>query len=449
MNRNLTEGKPETVLRRYCIPLFASVIFQQLYNLADSFVAGRFVSEEALAAVGNSYEITLIFIAFAFGCNMGCSVIVSRLFGAGDYRRVKTAVTTTLIVGGILCLTLMGSGLLFSEKLLQLIRTPEEILYPSSLYLNIYIRSLPFVFYYNIATGIFSAMGDSVTPFRFLVCSSLANIAMDILFTTRLSHLFVHGVAAVAWATFLCQGLSCILALIFVFRRFRSMVGSEKAPLFDAALLRDISAVAVPSMLQQGLISVGNIVLQSTVNGFGTAVVAGYAASVKLNNLLVTALTTLGNGISAYTAQNLGAGNRERVRQGHRAGIKLVCVLCIPVTLLYFFLPRQLMQIFLDNPSEAALRSGALFLKTVSPFYCMLALKLVTDGVLRGAEHMKEFTADTFIGLFLRIFLARTLSATALGVAGLWLAWPLGWMGATISALLFYRRGEWFQPAAA
>ena len=206
MNRDLTVGKPASVLRRFCLPLFGSVIFQPLYNIADSLVAGKFIGEHALAAVGNSYEVTLIFIAFAFGCNMGCSVVVSRLFGAKDYRQVKTAVSTAYLMTGVVCMTLVVFGLLLSGYLLNMLRTPPELLGDSALYLDIYIYGLPFLFFYNVATGIFSALGDSKTPFLFLALSSSANILIDILFV----RFFGMGVSGVAWATFLCQGVSCV-----------------------------------------------------------------------------------------------------------------------------------------------------------------------------------------------------------------------------------------------
>ena len=156
MEKDLTVGKPMSVIWKFCLPLFGSIIFQQLYNLADSFVAGKFIGDNALAAVGNSYEITLIFIAFAFGCNIGCSVIVSRFFGARKYHDMKTAVFTTWIAGAVLCAVLMVLGLTLSEALLGLINTPSEIMADSKLYLDIYVWGLPFVFFYNIATGIFS-----------------------------------------------------------------------------------------------------------------------------------------------------------------------------------------------------------------------------------------------------------------------------------------------------
>ena len=271
MNRDLTTGKPQTVLWKFCLPLFGSIIFQQLYNIADSLVAGRFIGENALAAVGNSYEITLIFIAFAFGCNMGCSVIVSQLYGARDYGKLKSAVTTACLFSAVLCAVLMVIGILGCAPLLHLIRTPQEVFADSQLYLDIYVWGLPFVFFYNIATGIFSALGDSRTPFCFLAASSTSNIAVDILFVTA----FDMGVAGVAWATFLCQGISCILAVIAIWRRLEKIEAQGKPALFDPLLLKKILMIAIPSILQQSFISVGNIIIQGVINGFGAPVMAG------------------------------------------------------------------------------------------------------------------------------------------------------------------------------
>ena len=438
MNKDLTVGKTSTVLWKFCLPLFGSIIFQQLYNIADSFVAGKFVSEDALAAVGNSYEITLIFIAFALGCNIGCSVITAQLFGAKNYKEMKTAVYTTLIAGGVLCVVLMAVGVIFCTDLLRFINTPNNVLADSKLYLDIYILGLPFVFYYNIATGIFSALGDSKTPFIFLACSSLSNIGMDILFVTA----FKMGVAGVAWATFICQGISCILAVVFVFIRLAKIKTTEKSKIFSWKLLGKISVVAIPSILQQSFISVGNIIIQGIINSFGSAVMAGYSASIKLNNLVITSLTTLGNGISNFTAQNLGAQKPERVKEGFKSGIKLVWMLCIPLTILYIFVGKYLLYIFLDNPSGTAMDVGIEILRILAPFYIVVSAKLVADGVLRGAEMMNKFMIATFTDLVLRVVLAKALSIP-FGTTGIWLAWPIGWSVATVLSVMFYRTGIW------
>ena len=438
MNKDLTVGKPETVLWKFCMPLFGSIIFQQLYNIADSFVAGKFIGENALAAVGESYGITMIFIAFAFGCNIGCSVIVSQLFGAKDYNRMKTAVYTTLIASAMLCIFLMLVGILSCSWLLNITNTPEEIFEDSKLYLDIYIWGFPFLLFYNVATGFFLALGDSKTPFIFLAISSTSNVAVDIWFVA----VFHMGVAGVAWATFLCQGISCVLAVVVVFRRLSKIKTEGKIQVFSNELFRKFAVIAIPSILQQSFISVGNIIIQGVINGFGSSVMAGYSAAVKLNNLVITSFTTLGNGISNYTAQNLGAGIPKRVKSGFKAGVKMVWIICIPIVALYLVASNGLIEAFMDEPSELVLLSGVQFLKIVSPFYFVISVKLVADGILRGAGMMNQFMIATFTDLVLRVVLAILLSMQ-FGYIGIWLSWPIGWGIATVLSVWFYRNGAW------
>ena len=389
-----------------------------------------------MAAVGNSYEITLIFIAFAFGCNIGCSVIVSQLFGAKDYGRLKTAVSTACIFSALLCGVLMLFGILGCSPLLRVIRTPEEVFSDSKLYLDIYIWGLPFVFFYNIATGIFSALGDSKTPFYFLAVSSTSNIAVDILFVKA----FHMGVAGVAWATFLCQGVSCIMAVLTVWRRLGKIRVQEKPPLFDRELLKRILVIAIPSILQQSFISVGNILIQSVINGFGASVMAGYSAAVKLNNLVITSFTTIGNGISNFSAQNLGACKYGRIRECFRAGIKMVWCLCVPFVILYIFFGRYLLLLFMEKGSAAALMTGRQFLWILSPFYFVISVKLVADGILRGTSAMRQFMIGTFIDLILRVCLAFVLSDWTNSAMGIWCAWPGGWTIAMVISVFFFKR---------
>lgn len=436
MNKDLTIGKPETVLWKFCLPLFGSIVFQQLYNIADSLVAGKFIGENALAAVGNSYEITLIFIAFAFGCNMGCSVVVSQMFGAKDYGRLKTTVTTACLFSALLCLLLMLFGVLGCDPLLRLIRTPADVFADSALYLDIYVWGLPFVFFYNIATGIFSALGDSKTPFYFLAVSSTSNIAVDILFVQA----FHMGVAGVAWATFLCQGASCVLAVLTVWKRLRRIPVTGKPALFDIDILKKILLIAVPSILQQSFVSVGNILIQSIINGFGPSVMAGYSAAVKLNNLIITSFTTIGNGISNFTAQNLGARKYGRIREGFRGGLKMIWSLCVPFCFLYICFGKYLLLLFMKQDSAAALLTGRQFLWILSPFYFVVSAKLAADGILRGIGSMGKFMAATFTDLVLRVVLAFVLSGLTGSALGIWCAWPIGWTIAMALSVSFYRR---------
>ena len=440
MNKDLTVGAPSRVLRQFCLPMFGSILFQQLYNIADSLVAGKLIGENALAAVGNSFEITLIFLAFSFGCNIGSSVIVSRYFGAKEYDTMKTAISTALIGTVVLCGALMAFGLLGCRSLLALIHTPEELMADSAAYLDIYTLGLPFLFLYNVATGIFSALGDSRTPFLFLAASSTANIAVDVLFVAGLGM----GVQGVAWATFLCQGVSCLLSLWVVFRRVRAVPTEGKRVWLSWAMLGRIAVVAIPSILQQTFVSVGNIVIQSVINSFGASVIAGYAAATKLNNVLISSVSTLGSGISNYASQNYGAGKPERVQAGFGAGVKLLGTICLGFTALYLLAGRPLLLLFMNSPTGEAIETGVVFLRTVAPFYVLLAFKLSSDGLMRGCGMMGRFMATTLSDMFLRMTLA-VLFARLLGVNGIWLSWPVGWLVGSGLSVVFYRTsiGRW------
>ena len=438
MIQDLTVGKPERVLCRFSLPMFVSVIFQQLYSIADSVIAGKFAGEDALAAVGASYPLTMIFMAIAVGSNIGCSVVISQLFGAKQLEKMKTAVSTTLIASVALSAALTVLGLAVSTPLMRLIQTPGNIFSDGALYLRIYIAGFLFLFLYNICTGVFQSLGDSRTPLYFLIGSSVGNVALDTLFVAG----FHWGVAGVAWATFLAQGVACVLAFFTLIARLRGIPVDGKPPRFSGAMLAQVGMVAVPSILQQSFISIGNMFIQSIVNGFGSSVIAGYSAAIKLNTFAITSVTTLANGVSGFTAQNIGAGKFERVHRGFRAGIALALCVSAPFFLAFFFWGGGMMHLFMNEESGQALETGITFLRIVSPFYFVIAAKLIADGVLRGAGSMSRFMIATFTDLILRVILSFTL-ASWFGANGIWTAWPIGWSCATALSLIFYRRGKW------
>ena len=440
MNKDLTQGSPAKVLWMFTIPMFVSVIFQQMYNIADSVVAGKFAGEDALAAVGASYPITMIFMAVAVGSNIGCTVVISQLFGAKRFRELKTAVTTTLISSAVISCILIGFGLIFCRPMLSGLQTPENIFEDGALYLNIYIGGFLFLFLYNVSTGIFTSLGDSRTPLYFLIGSSLGNIGLDLIFVI----VFHWGVAGVAWATFLAQGAACILALAALKKRMKSVLTDQEAPLFSWAMLKRISVVAVPSILQQSFISVGNLFIQSLVNSFGSSVIAGYSAAVKLNTFTITSLTTLGNGLSSFTAQNIGAGKTDRVKSGFKAGLGMGLLAATVFFAVYWFFPEGVMHIFMEETGGLAMQTGTEFLKIVSPFYIVIMGKLIADGVIRGAGCMKQFMIATFTDLILRVMLSYIL-AVPMGSAGIWLSWPIGWSIAAVISIGFYLQGRWKQ----
>ena len=441
MITDLTKGSPSRVLWKFSIPMLLSVLFQQMYNIADSMVAGNFVGKNALAAVGASYPVTMIFMAVATGANIGCSVVISQLFGAKKLENMKTAVFTSLFSVVGISVTLSGLGFLLCPALMELLQTPVEIFGDSMLYLNIYVGGLLFLFLYNICTGIFTALGDSRTPLFFLIASSVSNIFMDILFVTA----FEMGVAGVAWATFLCQGVCSLLALFCLLKRLKK-VKTGAFPLFQWGMLGRIGKIAVPSILQQSFISVGNLFIQGLVNSFGPDTIAGYSAAIKLNTFAITGFVTLGNGVSSFTAQNIGAGNTERVRKGFRAGLIMMLCVVIPIVAVLLLFSSGMISLFLpssDAGNLSAIAVGVDFLRVVAPFYVVVAVKLIADGVLRGSGTMKEFMVATFTDLVLRVVLSFLLAWAMESAFGIWLSWPIGWGVAAALSLGFYVTGRW------
>lgn len=440
MIKDLTEGNPGKVLWQFAMPMFVSVIFQQLYNIADSIIVGNFArhGEEALAAVGASYPITMIFMAIAMGCNVGCAVVISQLFGAKRYREMKTAVTTTLLASLVLSVLLTVFGLLFSGIMLKMIHTPENIFADADVYLKIYIGGFLFLFFYNVVTGIFTSLGDSKTPLYFLIGSSLSNIALDWVFVA----VFHWDVAGVAWATFICQGIACILAMLTLQKRLKAIKCEEKPEIFSVSMLKKIGLFAVPSVLQQSFVSVGNIFIQSLINSFGSSVIAGYSAAIKINTFGVTCFGTLGNAVSSFTAQNIGAKSNERVKQGLRAGIRMGLIIGVPFFLGCFFGGDFFIRLFMNEESVVALETGIQFLEIVAPFYFVISMKLTTDGLLRGSGAMKYFMVSTFSDLILRVLLGYIL-AVPFGTTGIWMSWPVGWTIGTIMSLAFYKKDVW------
>ena len=436
MAHDLTQGKTGKVLLKFTLPLFISVVFQQFYSIADSLIAGRFAGEDALAAVGASYPITNLFNAVAFGCNIGIGIVISQCFGARDYKKVKTAVSTALISGTVLGGILTALGVLFTPQLLRVVNTPQNIFDDSAAYLAIYTGGFVFLFIYNVANGIFTSIGDSKTSLYFLIFSSVTNVILDYIAVRFLNM----GVRGVAWATFIAQGVACILSAITLIGHIKKLKTDGKGTIFSVSLLRKFVAFSVPSVLQQSFVSVGNVFIQRLINGFGSSVVAGFSAAMKLNTFTINGLYTFGNGVSAFTGQNVGAGKYDRIKEGMRYGsIMSIATGCV-FAAVYLGFNDTLIKMFMEGDgSLGAVVSGSAFLKTVAPFYCFIGLKLVGDGILRGIGAMKLFMVATFTDLIARVVLAYAF-APVWGYQGIWYSWPIGWCIATVLSVIFYIR---------
>ena len=442
MITDMTVGKPSKVLWKFCLPLLISVAFQQFYNIADSIIAGNFIpnGENAIAAIGASYPVTMLFMAVAVGYNSGCSVIASNLFGSHKFSRLRTAIWTSVISSAVLSVLLTVIGIVFSADIAAVLNTPAEIFDDACVYLNIYVYGVPFLFLYNVCTGIFSALGDSKTPLYFLIGSSVGNIILDILMITA----FGMGVDGVAWATFIAQGCAAVLAFFTLIRRIRRMeTDTEQANLFSREILCKILAISIPSILQQSFVSVGNLFIQGIVNGYNSAaVIAGYSSAIKLNTFVVTCVSTMSNGMSGFTAQNVGAGKTERISKGFRASLIMSACIALPITFIYLVFGENLIYMFMKEPDSAAVAVGCSFLNIVAPFYFAVTAKLNCDAVLKGAGAVKYFVITTFTDLILRVILAYVFSGI-FGAEGVWWCWPIGWVVSAVMSVVFYLMGHW------
>ena len=325
---------------------------------------------------------------------MGCNVVVSQLFGARRIHEMKTTISTAIISLSVLGLIIMALGTVFAGPLLQLLGTDPDIMDDSRLYLRIYFGGAVFLFLYNTLNGIYNAQGDSKTPLIFLMISSLTNIVLDLLFVIQ----FNMGVAGVAWATLIAQGMCAIASLVVMFQRMKKLPceperANMKIPLFHMTAVKRIAQIGLPSMLQQSLVSLSMMMMQGLVNSFGKVLVAGYTAATKIDTLAMLPNMNFSNAMSSYTAQNIGAGKYDRVKEGLKACLFMVVVFSLVITVVIFLFGSQLLSLFLDpGDTSGAMGYGLAYMRTVSVFYILMGVLFVPNGMLRGAGDMGAFT---------------------------------------------------------
>ena len=434
---DLTEGSPGKGLLLFALPMILGNLFQQFYNMVDTIIVGKYVGEDALAAVGASYALTTVFVMIAIGGGTGASVIISQYLGAKENGKMKTAVSTAVIafLGTSVALGLFG--ILANRPILSVLSTPDNIMGDAALYLKIYFTGLPFLFMYNILAAIFNSLGDSRTSLYFLIFSSVLNIFLD-LFAVRTLHMGVAGVAA---ATVTAQGIAAVLSFLVLMRRLKGYEGKKET--FNIAILKNMVKVAIPSIIQQSIVSVGMLLVQSVVNGFGSSVLAGYTAGMRLESICIVPMISMGNAVSTFTAQNMGAGETERVKQGYRASYFIVGVFAIIICAVLLLFKNPLIRMFLEEGAGGeAFGTGVSYLSFIAYFFVFIGLKASTDGVLRGAGDVVVFTAANLINLAIRVSFAFGM-APVIGVQAVWFAVPIGWTVNYVISGFRYLTGRW------
>ena len=422
MTRDLTVGSVPGTLLQFSLPLLLSTLLQQFYNIADSMIVGQFTGEAGLAAIGAAYPITLFFVAIATGTNMGCSVVMSRIFGAGQRRRIADASFTALVSFAVLGLVVALAGILLSSPLMTLLGAPEAIFRSAAAYLAIYAAGGFAMLIYNAASGIFTGLGDSRTPLYLLLTSSCTNVVLDYIVV----RFFRWGVIGAAWATAVSQYLAGVLAVVILLRRLRQS-GQGQRPVFDREILGEMARSAVPCIFQQSCVACTHTIIQGLLNTYDTSVIAGYEAASKLHNFFYMCLNTLGTAFSAFAAQCCGAGKHRRVREGFRVTV-LICLGCtLVVVLLFQTCAVGLMGLFIDTGANPLVtEAGVNFLRIISPVYIPICFIVATGGLMRGTGRSTAFFVETMIEFAVRVIMCFVLTRALASYTGLMWAWYFG-----------------------
>lgn len=437
--QKLLTGVPGRTLFFFAVPMIIGNLFQQFYNMADSVIVGRFVGEDALAAVGASYSFTNVFIMVAIGGGIGASVLTSQYLGAGKYREMKTSVNTFLITFVVLSTLLACFGFLCNPMIMSLLKTPDNIYADAVLYLQIYFVGLPFMFMYNILASNFNALGKSGIPLALLIFSSLLNIVLDLFMVIVLKL----GVAGVAIATVIAQGISAAISFAILLRLLKSYQADGKPGLFDREMFNNGTKVAIPSIVQQSIVSIGMLLTQSAVNQFGSSALAGYSAGMRLESLGIVPMIATGNAVSTFTAQNLGANQIDRIKQGYRNAYVIIASFGVVILIICQLFYEPIISFFVDAESSAvAFDTGVAYLRFLGCFISLLGFKAITDGVLRGAGDAKVYMIANLINLSIRVLVAQ-LCSPIFGIQVIWQAVPMGWAANYILSYLWYRTGNW------
>ncbi|MCI6651281.1 MAG: MATE family efflux transporter [Ruminococcus callidus] len=437
-NDYLIRQKPFRALLVFALPMILGNLFQQTYTLMDSAIVGRYVGEQALAAVGASYALTNIFICIAIGGGIGASVVVSRYFGSKEFPRMKLAVYTACLAFLGVSILLGGFGLALSRQIMEVLQTPADVLDMAVDYLNIYFAGLPFLFLYNVFSSMFNALGKSRIPLYFLIFSSVFNVVLDMVLITKANM----GVTGVAWATLIAQGISAVLSFLVLLRELKRFP-SGKTGIFSHTELLQMTRIALPSILQQSTVSIGMMLVQSVINSFGSEALAGFSAAMRVESICIVPMAAFGNALSSYTAQNLGAGQEERVVKGYHATNCMVLCSAVLICVCVELLERPLVALFLGaDGTETAFSVGEGYLTFMGWFFCFIGFKMAVDGLLRGAGDMKMFTVANLVNLSIRVIVAVTM-APRFGIFMVWCAVPIGWFCNWLISFLEYRTGKW------
>jgi putative MATE family efflux protein len=439
--RDLTEGNPGKLIFQFATPMLIGNVFQQLYNITDSIIVGRFLGKEALAAVGASFPLIFMLISFIIGIATGSTIVIAQYFGAKDMAKVRRSIDTMYIFLFFASLLIMVLGIAFSGPVFRLIRLPEEIIPQASLYMNVYLTGMVFFFGFNGTSAVLRGLGDSKTPLYFLIISTLTNILFDLLFVV----VFKWGIEGAALATVLSQAGAFATLILYLNRKHEIVKLTWRKMFWDKAIFLQSARIGVPTGFQQTFVSLGMLALLRIVNDYGTDTVAAYSVAGRIDGLASLPAMNFGAALSSYTGQNIGANKIKRVREGFVATLRMSSITAVVTSILVMAFRYQLMALFTNDPDVIAI--GGRYLLIVGGFYTMFSGMFVIGGVMRGA-------GDTLIPMFITLFslwIIRIpfawLLSHKIGVDGIWWAIPIAWFFGMVFSYIYYRMGKWKSKA--
>lgn len=437
--KDMTKGNPTRIILFFAFPMLLGNIFQQLYNMVDSIVVGKFVGKEALAAVGSSFMLMNFFSAIIIGLCMGTSVVLSQYFGAEDYTKLRKSISTAFIFMLLLTIIMSLTTIIFTKPMLMIMKTPKEILNSSTNYLQIIFGGLIFTFLFNFSSAVLRSVGDSKTPLYFLILASIINIILDLLFVIN----FNMGVIGVAIATVIAQGVSSLLCLVYAFIKLPVIRIKAKEFVFDKALFSMIKKYSLLTALQQSIMTFGMVCVQGLVNSFGTDTMAAFTAAGKVDSLAYLPVQDFGNAFATYVAQNKGAGNFERIKIGVKSAVRTIIVFCIISSTFILLSSKHLMQIFVSSNEVKVIHIGIQYLSVISVFYVLIGFLFMFYGYFRGMGNLKTSIVLTIVSLGTRVSMAYFLSSfPKIAEKGIWWSIPLGWALADMLGLYIYKRNS-------
>lgn len=438
---DMTQGDIWRHFIGFAVPLAIGLLFQQMYNTVDSIVVGQYVGEEALAAVGSTGTIINMLISLCNGLSLGAGVVISQAYGAHDEKRLHTAVNTTITVGFILCVIATFVGWVLVHPMLVMMQTPENVIGESETYLRIYFSGISGLLMYNIGGAILRAVGDSRRPLYFLIFSALTNTALDLLFVVG----FNMGVAGVALATIIAQGLSAVLVL-YVLSKEKGAYGLRwKEMHISIPELKAVASNGTPSGVQQALTSFSNVFVQSYINAFGSACMAGWNGYNKIDAFLMVPAMAIAQASTTFVGQNWGAKNAERARKGVRFAVTASFSSSVVLAILVMIFARPLMHLF--SPEQQVVDYGVRFLRIITPFYVTVCFNQIFGGALRGIGNAKTpmfIMLGSFV-IFRQIYLYLATYVLDMGFVGVALGYPMGWVLCSSLLTIAYFRSKLFK----